>query len=204
MLAGPTRMNKCLPRLQHLVHHLTGQVDGREPRHPDIAARQRATGQCLPQRGRGVRRRCHPRACVHRSRSPRGVRAKPASATARSAAEPTALGLQYGRAVDALDKDRVDAPGSRPGRRGRRPPRGRRGSSSVKVSSERPPRSRNHASSPSTSTTSAPGFAARPGAGVAVSPAGGQGSAAPYGLAGSAAASTTARYSRSFGSTPSR
>ncbi|CKS51935.1 Uncharacterised protein [Mycobacterium tuberculosis] len=62
--------------------------------------------------------------------------------------------------------------------------------SSVNVSNDRPPRSRNQANSPSTRTTSAP--ALRPGRAVPSALDAGQGNAAPYGLAGSAAASTTA------------
>ena len=48
----PDPDEKVLAPTEHLVHHLAGQVDGGVPRHPDIAARQGATGQVLSQCGR--------------------------------------------------------------------------------------------------------------------------------------------------------
>ena len=79
MLAGPTRMNRCLPRLS------TSSTAHRTGRPPRTGAPGHRTGSasCPPARraacGRSERR-CRPRAFVclrQRSRKPRGVLAKP-------------------------------------------------------------------------------------------------------------------------------
>src|ERR1700737_2325932 len=43
-----------LAATEDVVDHLPGEVDGGEPRYPDIAAGQRPSGQLLSQRVRGV------------------------------------------------------------------------------------------------------------------------------------------------------
>jgi len=167
--------------------------------HPNIAAGHASSRQVLGSVGRrvpdgvtlGIAHRPHPR----------GVRMKPASESPASA-----VGSRRWRLQCRIPSTRSNQNGCwrahwRPTRPA--PWRGMAGCGVVGERQQRPPpRSRNQASSPSTSTTSAP--ALRPGrAPVAPLPAVmevGQGSAAPLGLAGSAAARATARYSGRSGS----
>ena len=95
--------------------------------------------------------------------------------------------LDDGLAVEALDREalRAAAPHVRDERSERRPSHS--GSGSRSGTSERPPRSTKSAASPSSSTTHAPATRA-----ARAPERRGQGSAAPYGCAGSAAASTSA------------
>src|SRR5271166_1055196 len=211
----PDPDEQMLAPADHFADGLAGQIDRREGRHPHVAPGQRLANEPVAQVGGGVpdgvafghlrtigssRRR----SSQARSRRPRGVLTNPASASAAATPARSSAG----------DGSRTDTPSTLSTRR---PPmcpaptssasasaaaRPASTSSVPKLSSERPPRSRNHTSSPSTRTTSAP--ALRPGlCGVSSSPAerlDGHGSADPYGLAGSAAASTTARYPGRSGS----
>ncbi len=64
MLAWPTRMNRCLPRLTTSSTRCAGQVDGGVSRHANIAARQRLYRPAPRAAWRRCGRRCHPRACL--------------------------------------------------------------------------------------------------------------------------------------------
>ena len=54
MLASPDPDEQVLAAAEHLVDHLAGEVDGRELRHPHVAAGQRLARERVAQLGRGA------------------------------------------------------------------------------------------------------------------------------------------------------
>ena len=185
------RVSRCLPRETVSAHGGAGQVGGGELRHPEVGAGQHLPGQrAVEQPGGAV----DGVALRHGAAVPSGCRDE--AGGGQRLAQRRRPAAEQLLAVGLLDGQ----PAQR--RRGGRPRPATaaagvsRSGSSDQVSSVRPPRSTYRVSAPSTSTTSAP--ALRPGP-VAAAPSvaalgrrSGQGSAAPYGLAGSVAASATA------------
>ena len=191
-LAASIRVSRCLPTLTTSTTRRPVRSTVARDGQRRLGAVSARPASCLVQALRGASdavalghaaRRLRPR-----RRRPRGVGWNPAasSAAARVVGRPPRRRRAPRSACPA--RPSRTASGQRVGRGARA-----RSASSVNDSSVRPPRSTYSTRPPSTSTTSAP--ALRPGRWPGRPPVGarsGQGSAAPYGLAGSAAASTSA------------